>query len=346
MRRLLSRGLTVATAFALVGCGGGDGPTGGAGDGNGGGAPAATSISVVSGDNQRGVQGSGLLAGFVVKVGDAQGNGVSGVTVGWSVTAGDGSLSQTSTPTNSTGQATVVLTLGSTATQNTVTASAEGLTGSPLTFTATGVVPAAIAATAGDLQTAGHNLQLAQPLVVTVTASDAGPVPGLQVMWVVTGGGGTLSAASTTTDAAGQTSVDLTLGSMLGANNVTASAAGLAGTAMFQATGTNLTITIDMIGTAFVVPLAFRTPGGDADDATILFGDGIKWINRDFVQHTATSGTGGTPGGGVPAGGTAFDSPFLNSGGSFTFVPSTVGEWLYFCQVHPVEMRDATITVN
>ena len=86
MRRLLSRGLTVATALVLVGCGGGDGPTGGDGDGNGGGA-AATSISVVSGDNQRGVQGSGLLAGFVVKVGDAQGNGVSGVTVAWSVTA-------------------------------------------------------------------------------------------------------------------------------------------------------------------------------------------------------------------------------------------------------------------
>ncbi len=333
MRRFVSRGLTVATALVLVGCGGGDGPTGGAGDGNGGGAPAATSISVVSGDNQRGVPGSSLLVGFVVKVGDAQGNGVSGVTVAWSVTAGGGSLSQTSTPTNTAGEASVVLTLGSTATQNTVTASAAGLTGSPVTFTASAVQPTSIVSVSGAGQSARLAQPLSQPLVVEVRADDGLGVPGVTLSWAVTVGGGTVSATSTT-GATGRASADFTLGPSTGTHTATASVSGLTGSPVsFDATATlPVRVTVEMLGTAFVAP-------GGGDDITIMLGDTVEWVNRDAVQHTATSSS-------APVGGSSFDSPFLSLGQTFEFVPNVRGAWIYFCTVHPVQMRDATITVN
>lgn len=68
------------------------------------------------------------------------GSGVSGITVNWSVTAGGGTLSAPTTVTNDQGQTEVVLTLGPTAGLNTVTASAAGADGSPLTFSATATV--------------------------------------------------------------------------------------------------------------------------------------------------------------------------------------------------------------
>lgn len=333
MRRFVSRGLAVATAFVLVGCGGGDGPTGGDGGGNGGGAGAATSISPVSGDTQRGVPGSSLLAPFVVKVGDAAGNGISGITVTWSVTAGGGSLSQTSTVTNSVGEATVVLTLGSPAGQNTVTASAAELTGSPVTFTASAVEPTSIVSVSGAGQSARLAQPLSQPLVVEVRAGDGLGVPGVTVSWAVTVGGGTVSATSTT-GATGRASADFTLGPSTGANSVTASVSGLMGSPVsFDATATlPVRVTVEMLGIAFVAP-------GGGDNITIMLGDTVEWVNRDAVQHDATSNS-------QPSGGSSFASPLLSLGQTFRFVPNVRGAWVYFCTVHPVQMRDARITVN
>ena len=332
MRRFVLRGLTVATAFVLVDCGCGDGPTGGNGDGNGGGSAAATKISALRGDNQRGVPGSSLLAGFVVKVGDAQGNGVSGVTVAWSVTAGGGSLSQTSTPTNPAGEASVVLTLGSVEAQNTVTASAADLTGSPVTFTASAVLPASIASVSGTGQSARLAQPLAQPLVVEVKADDGLGVPGVSVSWAVTAGGGTVSPTSTTTDANGRASVELTLGPSIGTNTAAASVSGLGSPVSFDAVATlPVRVTVDMVGIAFVAP-----GGGDA--VTIMLGDTIEWINSDPVQHAPTSSS-------EPSGGLSFGQT-VSPGGTFQFVPNVRGVWIYFCTFHPGQMVDARITVN
>jgi len=119
----------LAVSLLLWGCGeDGTGP------------PTATTISGVSGDEQIAVVGSALPAPFAVRVTDAQGNAVSGVDVTWAVTAGGGTLSATSTQTDSQGQASVTLTLGPTVGTNTVTASSTGLSGSPVVFNATGVV--------------------------------------------------------------------------------------------------------------------------------------------------------------------------------------------------------------
>jgi adhesin/invasin len=326
------------TTFLLAGavvagaaCSSSSEPTNGNGNGNGGDL-VPTSIVAVSGDNQRIVVGGMLMEPLVVEVRDQNGDGISGVTVEWAVTAGGGSLSASSSTSGSDGRTSVTLTAGSSEGTNTVTATVSGLTGSPISFDAAAVAPATITIDAGNNQSARTSQPLANPLVVEVTAGDAGPVPGATVDWMVTGGGGSLSSASSTTDASGLASNQLTLGSGVGANTVEAAAAPSV-TANFTADATQpVMVTVDMSGIAFVAP-------GGGDDITIQLGDTVQWVNQDGVQHTATSQS-------VPTGGSSFDSGLLSQGGSFTFVPDARGEWVYFCEVHPAQMADARITVQ
>jgi hypothetical protein len=75
---------------------------------------------------------------------DATGTPVAGVTVTFAVATGAGSITGATAVSDSTGTATVgSWTLGTVAGSNTLTATAAGLTGSPVTFTATGTAGAA-----------------------------------------------------------------------------------------------------------------------------------------------------------------------------------------------------------
>ena len=69
-------------------------------------------IVLFSGNNQSGRPGAALANPFIVEVIDANDDAVSGVTVTFAVTAGDGTLSATSTTTNASGRAQTTLTLG------------------------------------------------------------------------------------------------------------------------------------------------------------------------------------------------------------------------------------------
>jgi len=84
------------------------------------------SIVKQSGDGQSGTAGTTLSAPLVVVVRDANANPVSGATVGFTVTAGGGSVSPASAVTNASGQASAILTLGSSGGTNTVQAAAAG----------------------------------------------------------------------------------------------------------------------------------------------------------------------------------------------------------------------------
>ena len=70
-------------------------------------------------------------------------------------------------------------------------------------------------------------------------------------------------------------------------------------------------------------------------------GDTVRWINRDSVPHSATSGSPD-----IDHPGTAFDSGEMASGQSVCYRFHTVGEFTYFCTVHPEQMRDAVIAVR
>ncbi len=201
---------------------------------------------------------------------------------------------------------------------------------------------ATIAVVSGDNQTAGRTEALADPLVVRVTDQEGAGVPDVSVSFAITDGMGRLSVSARATDENGEASVTLFLGHLPGETTVRATADGVSGqAATFTATAEDrgpITVTVEMENTAFVAP-------NGTDDLTILLGDTVRFINRDAVQHTATSGTGGSTGGGVPSAGTAFDTAFLNQGQSESVVPDAQGTWTYFCRVHPGIMVDATIEV-
>jgi len=99
----------------------------------------AANIAAASTINQSGVIGQAVGSRPSVRVTDAGGIAVPGVTVTFQVTGGGGSLTGGTQTTNSNGVATVgSWTLGGSVGQNTMTATAAGLNGSPVTFTATG----------------------------------------------------------------------------------------------------------------------------------------------------------------------------------------------------------------
>ena len=91
-------------------------------------------LAKVSGDEQEGPAGTGLVQPFVVSVLDQNGDPFAGATVTFAVTAGGGTLSATTATTDADGRASAILTLGSAPGANTVTAAAAGL--DPVTFTA------------------------------------------------------------------------------------------------------------------------------------------------------------------------------------------------------------------
>ena len=92
----------------------------------------ADALVKVSGDNQSGTPGNALANPFVVEVQDEDGEPLSGHSVTFSVTAGGGSLSETSATTNANGRAQTTLTLGSAPGVNSVQASVSGV--DPVTF--------------------------------------------------------------------------------------------------------------------------------------------------------------------------------------------------------------------
>ena len=90
--------------------------------------PVATSLSIVSGDNQEAVIGEVLTNSFVVEVRDQYDNPMAGVTVTFAVSEGGSSLSATTGMTDANGRAESTLTLGSDPGANTVEVSVEGIT--------------------------------------------------------------------------------------------------------------------------------------------------------------------------------------------------------------------------
>ena len=87
----------------------------------------------ISGDNQTGTSSVPLANPFVVEAQDENGSALTGISVTFTVTAGDGTLSVTSTHTDSNGRAETILTLGPHLGTNTVQVSAVGIEG-PVTF--------------------------------------------------------------------------------------------------------------------------------------------------------------------------------------------------------------------
>ncbi|MGH7574470.1 MAG: S8 family serine peptidase, partial [Longimicrobiales bacterium] len=108
--------------------------------------PAAT-LSLHNGDGQNGRADTDLPVPLAVLVHDGFGNGVPDVAVDWTVTAGDGTVRSDDGQTNEDGVTSAVYRLGPHAGVDTIEASAAGLDGSPVSFTATSTPNARISGT-------------------------------------------------------------------------------------------------------------------------------------------------------------------------------------------------------
>jgi adhesin/invasin len=204
---------------------------------------AAALVTISAGNNQSAQVSRPVSIDPAVRVVDVFNNPVPGVTVTFEVTAGGGFATARSTTTNSSGIATVGgWTLGDAAGTNTLraTVTGTGITGNPVSFTATATVgaPSTMAANEGQSQTATAGTAVATAPSVLVKDARGNPVAGVAVTFAVGSGGGDITGASATTNAAGVATVgSWTLGAATGTQTLVAFSTGL-GSVTFTATAT------------------------------------------------------------------------------------------------------------
>ena len=207
-------------------------------------------LEIISGKDQEGLPGEALAKPFVVEVRDRSDKPLPGAQVTFSVAGGGGTLSVTSTTTDSNGRTESTLTLGPNPGTNTVSVSVTGIQ-TEQTFTAEGIrIPETLEIISGKGQEGLPGEALAKPFVVEVRDQTDKPLPGIEVVFSVTSGGGTLDATSATTDSNGRAESTLTLGPNPGKNTVSVSVTGIQAEQTFTAEGIR-------------IPLAFWIISGD-----------------------------------------------------------------------------------
>ncbi|HEX2218694.1 MAG TPA: Ig-like domain-containing protein [Gemmatimonadales bacterium] len=197
-----------------------------------------TVLVMVSGDDQSAPGGFEVPNDLVVRLEDANGNGIGGRPITWVVPAGSGSVSPVNTTTNANGLAATRWTLPAPVGEYTVNAVFSGLPPVVFSGSATADVPTRIALVSGNNQTAAVGAALPNPLVVRVTDANNNPVAGVSVNWTAEDGGSVASATSGT-DASGLAQMTRTLGTAIGTYRTTAAVDGLAGSPItFTSTAT------------------------------------------------------------------------------------------------------------
>lgn len=223
----------------------------------------ATALLLTSGSNQTGRVGAALSAPLVVTAQDSRANPVAGAAVSFAPSGG-GSVSTTSATTAADGRASTVWTLGTrTSDAQSVVASLAAAAGTTVTFTATPLAgdPVSAAKFAGDNQQWSISKPLPDPIAVRVVDQFNNGVAGATVNFVVTSGGGTVSATDVASNANGEARVTWTLGPQEGGQSVRAQLAAPATILPFFATG--LRVDLGSVGpTPFRVGCQISVRGG------------------------------------------------------------------------------------
>jgi subtilisin family serine protease len=253
----------------------------------------------------------------MVRVNDRSGDPVSGVTVSFAVTAGGGGVQGAQATTNTQGTASATWTVGTTvAAPNTATATVTGLAGSPINFTATvQAAPASVATLIqGDSQNGVIGQNLPSQVVVEFHDAFGNLATGQPVIWLVTGGGGSLSGSSISTDLTGRAATSWALGYELGnghtlrvqvggvADSVRATAALSPGTTLAIGAGNNQS---GLAGQALGAPIGARVETASGHgvakvpiDWAIATGAGSLTQATSLTDATGLASTGWTLGAG------------------------------------------------
>ena len=250
-----------------------------------GGVGAAAVITANTGNNQSATAGAVVVNPPSVKITDANNNPIAGFVVTFAPAAGSGTVTAGTATSNALGIATVgSWRLGSTPGPQSLTATAAGLTGSPITFSATAIapVPATLTPFAGNNQTASRGRAVATPPSVRITDPAGIPVPGFTVTFAVVLGGGTVTGGSAITNENGLATVgSWTLGPGIGENSLTATAGTLSGSPFtFNAT-------------SVAVPTAIAANAGDNQTATA--GSAVSVLPSVKITDIDGAGVAGIP---------------------------------------------------
>jgi adhesin/invasin len=277
------------------------------------GAPSA--VGAPTGDSQHLMIGASPAAPLVALVTDTHGNPVPGVTVGWRIVSGYGSLSGDHSVTNSLGEATVTFTTDGHAGTTMINASV-GESSKLFTVVVDPGAPAQLSATGGNGQRGVVGTTLTNQLSVAVVDAHGNPVPGFAVTFTAAsggvGGGQSFNPTATaTTDATGTAQVAWQLGTSAGVQTVAASAAGLT-TITFAATavaGAASQIAI-VTGNNQSAAAGAALPIAPSVRVTDSFGNPLSGIT---VTFTPASGAGS-----LSSASATTDASGMASGGSWT----------------------------
>ena len=189
--------------------------------------------------------------------------------------------------------------------------------------------PANIALVSGNTQTGPTGAQLALPVTVLVRATDGLPMQGVSVAFAAANGG-VVGAATVVTDASGLAQTTWRLGSLVGAQSLTATAAGLSGSPItFTATATaaqatKLAITTQppattTVGTA-LAPVVVTVQDVNSNTATTFTGP----VTVAFGTNTVGALLSGTTTVNAVAGIATFSTLSVNKvGANFTLVATS-----------------------
>lgn len=100
------------------------------------------------------------------------------------------------------------------------------------------------------------------------------------------------------------------------------------------------TATVDTVSIVVGASVPSNVEFYNPEDVETRVGSMVTWKNNDSGPHTVTSGVveSNSP---KPDG--KFDSGILNAGGSFSFVFDAVGEYPYYCMLHPWMSGQVTV---
>ncbi|MEO5509063.1 MAG: Ig-like domain-containing protein, partial [Longimicrobiales bacterium] len=279
----------------------------------------ARSLIVLSGNTQTGPAGSILPAPVSVRVADANGNGMAGIAVAFSVVQGGGSLATLSATSDANGIASAgSWRLGSAAGTNVVTATAAGVPAVTLTATATAGAATRAVILNGDNQSGPAGTAL--PVQPSIRLTDAlnNPVVGVQVVFAVTAGGGSVAAPQAVSNSDGVATAGVwTLGTARGTNTLSATVSGLAPlsfTATATSGGASAMVIVQgngqtaPVGSAVAIPPAVRITdafGNPVANSSVIFtiqnGGGavtptVVNTDADGIARVASWTLGATPG--------------------------------------------------
>jgi hypothetical protein len=193
-------------------------------------------LKPASGNNQSATVNTTLPLPLQVQAADPYtGQPLPGMTVTFTDGGKGGTFGSPTAITDSSGQASTTYSFYKVARTVTITASSPGLASALFTETGTPDAPKWLVIISGNNQSAPAGTNLPAALVVKVADQYSNGVPGITVSFSDGGAGGTLSAATVTTDSLGHATVNYTTPAHAGAITITASSPGL-GSSKFSET--------------------------------------------------------------------------------------------------------------